>query len=63
MSSYQNDRNLKINIPKTCQILQKSLSDLNEQDWKQVQNFGIKLSMSSTFAHKFCKKSRDIFKK
>lgn len=55
-----NDKNIRIDIRKICGIFRKNLSDLTEEDWKDLKTFKKKLTMSSAFAHKFCKKSNEI---
>lgn len=59
--NLSNNKTLKIDIEKICNIFKKEkITDLTQDDWNLLKEFKNKLTMSSSFAHKFCKKSREF---
>ena len=61
MSKVENDKSLYINIDEICNIFKKeNVSDLTQEEWNKLKMFKRKISISSSFAHRFCKKSNEI---
>lgn len=56
-----NDKKLYIDIKEICNIFKKgSVKELSQEEWEKLKLFKQKLTMSSSFSHKFCKQSRLI---
>lgn len=56
----QNDRNLFVNIEDVLKVFAKEFKDLTQTDWELVQQFKKKITMSSSFAHKFSRKANEL---
>lgn len=56
-----NDKNIWIDIEDICNIFKKeNVKDLSQLEWEKLKIFKKKISISSAFAHKFCKKSNEL---
>lgn len=55
-----NNKNIRVDIERICDIFKKELKDVTESEWKELKVFKQKITISSAFAHKFCKKSNEI---
>lgn len=55
-----NNKNIRVDIERVCNIFKKELRDVTESEWEELKVFKQKLTISSAFAHKFCKKSNEI---
>lgn len=55
-----NNKNIRVDIEKVCNIFKKELKDVTESEWEELKVFKQKITISSAFAHKFCKKSNEI---
>ena len=55
-----NNKNIRVDIERVCNIFKKELKDVTESEWKELKVFKQKITISSAFAHKFCKKSNEI---
>ena len=56
-----NDKNLYIDIGEIINIFEKEeVKDLTKENWKSLKAFKRKITMSSSFAHKFCKVSNEL---
>lgn len=61
MSKLENDKNLRIDIEKVCNIFKKEkIEEVSQEEWEILKNFKRKITISSSFAHRFCKKSNEI---
>lgn len=55
-----NNKNIRVDIERVCNIFKKELKDVTESEWEELKVFKQKITISSAFAHKFCKKSNEI---
>lgn len=55
-----NNKNIRVDIERVCNIFKKELKDVTESEWEELKVFKQKITVSSAFAHKFCKKSNEI---
>lgn len=55
-----NNKNIRVDIERVCNIFKKELKDVTESEWEELKVFKQKITISSVFAHKFCKKSNEI---
>lgn len=55
-----NNKNIRVDIERVCNIFKKELKDVTESEWEELKVFKQKVTISSAFAHKFCKKSNEI---
>ena len=55
-----NNKNIRVDIERICDIFKKELKDVTESEWEELKVFKQKITISSAFAHKFCKKSNEI---
>ena len=55
-----NNKNIRVDIERVCDIFKKELKDVTESEWEELKVFKQKITISSAFAHKFCKKSNEI---
>lgn len=55
-----NNKNIRVDIERVCNIFKKELKDITESEWEELKVFKQKITISSAFAHKFCKKSNEI---
>ena len=56
-----NDKDLYIDIGEIVDIFEKTnIKEISQEDWNKLKLFIKKLSISSSFAHKFCKTSNKI---
>lgn len=55
-----NNKNIRVDIERVCNIFKKELKDVTESEWEKLKVFKQKITISSAFAHKFCKKSNEI---
>lgn len=55
-----NNKNIRVDIERVCDIFKKELKDVTESEWEELKIFKQKITISSAFAHKFCKKSNEI---
>ena len=55
-----NNKNIRVDIERVCNIFKKELKDVTESEWEEFKVFKQKITLSSAFAHKFCKKSNEI---
>lgn len=55
-----NNKNIRVDIERVCDIFKKELKDVTESEWEKLKVFKQKITISSAFAHKFCKKSNEI---
>lgn len=55
-----NNKNIRVDIERVCNIFKKELKDVIESEWEELKVFKQKITISSAFAHKFCKKSNEI---
>lgn len=55
-----NNKNIRVDIERVCDIFKKELEDVTESEWEELKVFKQKITISSAFAHKFCKKSNEI---
>lgn len=55
-----NNKNIRVDIERVCNIFKKKLKDVTESEWEELKVFKQKITISSAFAHKFCKKSNEI---
>lgn len=55
-----NNKNIRVDIERICNIFKKELKDVTESEWEELKVFKQKITISSAFAHKFCKKSNEI---
>lgn len=55
-----NNKNIRVDIERVCNIFKKELKDVTESEWEELKVFKQKITISSAFAHKFCKKSNKI---
>ena len=55
-----NNKNIRVDIERVCNIFKKELKDVTESEWEEHKVFKQKITISSAFAHKFCKKSNEI---
>lgn len=55
-----NNKNIRVDIERVCDIFKKKLKDVTESEWEELKVFKQKITISSAFAHKFCKKSNEI---
>lgn len=55
-----NNKNIRVDIERVCNIFKKELKDVTKSEWEELKVFKQKITISSAFAHKFCKKSNEI---
>lgn len=55
-----NNKNIRVDIERVCNIFKKELKDVTESEWEELKVFKQKITISSVFAYKFCKKSNEI---
>lgn len=55
-----NNKNIRVDIERVSNIFKKELKDVTESEWEELKVFKQKITISSAFAHKFCKKSNEI---
>lgn len=56
----KNDKNIYVDIDKIINIFKKEkVEELTKEDWYDLKLFYSKISISSSFAHKFYKKSNE----
>lgn len=55
-----NNKNIRVDIERVCDIFKKELKDVTDSEWEELKVFKQKITISSAFAHKFCKKSNEI---
>lgn len=61
MSKLENDKSLYIDIERVCNIFKKEdIKEVTQEEWDILKCFKKKITISSSFAHRFCKKSNEI---
>lgn len=56
----ENDRSLFVDVDKVLSIFEKDFKDLSQNDWSLIKDFKTKITMSSSFAHKFSKRAKEL---
>lgn len=56
----ENDRSLFVDVDKILNILEKDFENLDKNDWSLIKDFKKKITMSSSFAHKFSKRAKEL---
>ena len=61
MGKLENDKSLYIDIERVCKIFEKeNIEEVTQEEWEVLKKFKRKITISSSFAHRFCKKSNEL---